>query len=203
MRRIHPKQLAAAVEILRQGGVVLFPSESSYGLAADAAQWRAVQKIWRLKRRPRGKAPPLIVADLAMAEAYGEFNQAERKAARHFWPGALTLIVRAKSKNGLAKAVQSPDGRVALRVPGLSAPRALARYLGRPIVATSANLSGAMSCYSVGAWEKQAVGCRGVDYILDAGALPHRAPSTLVIWNKGTWRVLRAGQVRWPKDWRG
>jgi L-threonylcarbamoyladenylate synthase len=190
------QDLQHAVEVLRRGGVVLFPTETAYGLAADATNPRALRRVLEIKGREPGKTPPLIVADFATAREYVEIPDILLPLAKAHWPGALTVV--GKVGKGLARGVVRDDGTVAVRVSSHPVARGLSRELGRPIVATSANVSGSPPCYSVRTFLKQlqAASHPEPDAIINVGAIPRRRPSTIVAVKKGSIVVLRQGSVR-------
>jgi len=189
MKRVSKEHIGEAVEILRAGGVVVFPTETSYGLAADAMNARAVAKVAKLKGRPSEKTFPLIVSSTAMAERYAHLRCLGRRLAKAHWPGPLTLVVEARKNVGLARGIVARDGTVALRVSSNETARALARGLGRPIVSTSANRAGEPPAYDALDVTLKA------DFILDDGRLPRRKPSTIVHVVQGKIEVLRQGSV--------
>lgn len=185
-----------ATAVLKRGGVVLFPTETAYGLGADATNPRAVRRVYEIKGREPGKTPPLIVASRAMAEEYAEIPEALRPLVEAHWPGALTVV--GKVGKGLASGVVRSDGTVAVRVSPHPVALALSKGLGFPIVATSANVSGLSPCYSVNVFLKQlrAAGHPEPDAIVDVGAIPRRKPSTIVTVKKGKIVVVRQGSVK-------
>ena len=134
-------QIQSALTALRRGGLVAYPTDTVYGLGADAYNEAAVRRVFAVKERPLSMPLPLLVADLAMLESCAaRLSPEARLLAERFMPGALTLIV--------AKAPAIPDvvtaggPSVGLRIPDHEVPRALAAGLGRPLVGTSANRSG-------------------------------------------------------------
>ncbi len=192
----HSITLRAAVEILKQGGVILFPTETAYGFAADARRAQAVEKIFALKGREAGKTPPLIVASAAMAAEYMELTPVLAKLAKKYWPGPLTIV--GNVRKGLASNVVRSDGTVAVRVSSLASARALSRGLGAPIVATSANRAGEPTCYSVEACLAQLKAAEVVhlpDAIMDVGRLAEIPASTIVTEKNGKIVVLRQGSI--------
>ncbi len=180
--------LKQAVAVLKQGGVVVFPTETSYGIGCDATNARAVAQVFALKGRPEGKGTPLIVDSLAMAETFGVFSAIAKKLAKKHWPGALTLVVPKKGR--IADAVLQ-DGTVALRVSSHPIARALAKGLGKPLVATSANKSGEPPAFSV-----RAAQALGADAFVSGGTLRKRRASTLVRITGDAVEVLRQGPVK-------
>ena len=137
--------LTRAAELLRAGSLVAFPTETVYGLGADATDDRAVARIFAAKNRPQFN--PLIVhlPDLETARAIAEFNDTALRLAEAFWPGALTLVLPLKSNSGIAPLVGAGLPSIALRIPDHALAQDLLHRIGRPIAAPSANPSGRIS----------------------------------------------------------
>jgi len=188
----RPDRLERVRDVLLDGGVVALPTETFYGLAVDAMNPRAVARINRLKGKPVD-APVLLLAadrDQAMQLAVAPPPVFERLAAS-FWPGPLTLVVRAAAS--LPREIGGGRGTVGLRVPGLALPRALASALGRPLSGVSANRHGAPPCRT--AAEVLRALPAGLDLLLDGGPTPGGAPSTVVDLTVSPPRILRPGSV--------
>ena len=134
--------VAAAAEALREGGLVLMPTETVYGLAADAANARAVAAVYAAKGRPSFN--PLIahVSDLAMARRIARFDDRAEALATAFWPGPLTLVLPVADAAAVCDLARAGLDTVAVRAPGHPLAQALIAALGRPVVAPSANRSG-------------------------------------------------------------
>ncbi len=191
----EPAAVAAAVDVLRRGGIVAYPTDTLYGLAADPASDRAMERLFDVKGRDRTQAIPLIAASLDQARAAGAFAADELRLAAAFWPGPLALVVGASP--ALSRAVVAGDGTVAVRVPAHPLARALAAAFGGCITATSANPSGEPATGSAAA-VAASLGER-IDLILDAGDAPGGAPSTIVDVRGGAPRLVRAGAVAWDR----
>ena len=183
--------ITAAVGALRRGDLVGIPTETVYGLAADATNARAVAGIYAAKGRPSFN--PLIahVTDLAMAEQHGVFGPEARALAAAFWPGPLTIVVPKLAASRVADLVTAGLDTLALRVPDNAATVALIKALGQPIAAPSANRSGGISATSAGdivseLGEKVAV-------ILDDGPSHVGLESTIVMLADGVAYLLRPG----------
>jgi len=188
--------VAAAAAIVRQGGVVAFPTETFYGLAADATSEAAVARVFEIKGRARDVAIPLIVADRTQVEAcVGALPPAGVALAEAFWPGPLTLVIRAAP--GLPPLLLGGGDTVAVRVSSHPVARALARAAARPITATSANRSGAEPTARPEVVLRE-LGST-IDAILDGGACAGGAPSTIVDVTGGAPRLVRAGAVPWDR----
>jgi L-threonylcarbamoyladenylate synthase len=191
----EPAATARAADVLRAGGLVIYPTDTFYGLAADPRLSDAVQQIFRLKGRAPGQSLPLIASSLAQARAAANWSDVAVRLAERFWPGAVTLVV--EPPPGLADGVAAPSGGVAIRVPAHAVARGLAEALGFPVTSTSANPSGGSACSS--ADEAAASLARGVDLVLDGGDTPGGAPSTIVDARVDPPTLVRAGVVAFDR----
>ena len=185
--------IARAADLLAAGRLVAFPTETVYGLGADARDDRAVACIYAAKGRP--KFNPLIVhvADLATAKEYAVFSDNARALARAFWPGALTLVLPLREGAGLSRLVSAGLPSVALRVPAHPVARALIAAFGGPVAAPSANPSGRISPTTAA---HVAGGLSGrVAAIVDGGATPVGVESTIISLEGAGPVLLRPGGV--------
>jgi L-threonylcarbamoyladenylate synthase len=137
--------IAQAAILLRDGRLVAFPTETVYGLGGDATNDAAVGAIFAAKGRPRFNPLIIHVPGLAEAEAIAIFDSRAREAARHFWPGPLTLVLRRREGGGISLLASAGLDTVAVRVPAHPIAQALLRAAGRPLAAPSANRSGQVS----------------------------------------------------------
>lgn len=182
----------AAAELLQQGDLVAFPTETVYGLGADACNARAVAKIYATKQRPSFN--PLIAhcTDLAMAEKFGMFGLTAKKLAEHFWPGPLSLVVPLRPDSDIRELVTAGLDTIALRVPNHPIAQQLIAEFGGPLAAPSANLSGRLS-------PTQASHVRanfGEDLpILDGGPTRDGVESTILACLDNQLMLLRPGAV--------
>ncbi len=162
--------IAQAARIIRGGGLVAFPTETVYGLGADAAQGKAVARIFEAKGRPRFNPLIVHVADLEAALGLADFCEMAFALARRFWPGPLTLVLplSARPRYQISELVTAGLGAVAIRIPAHPAARALLEAAAAPIAAPSANKSGRVSPTRAEHVEADFGG--EVDMILDGGA---------------------------------
>jgi L-threonylcarbamoyladenylate synthase len=187
-----PENLERAAAVLRSGGLVAIPTETVYGLAADASNGLAVAAIYEAKGRPSFN--PLIahVADMAMAELIAAFDPLSRLLAEGFWPGPLTLVLPLSDGAPVNSLVTAGLNTIGLRCPKGPA-QDLIRLHGRPLAAPSANSSGRISATSAEAVDAD-LGDR-IPLILDGGASPVGVESTIVKVEDGKVRLLRPGGV--------
>lgn len=188
------RALAPAVEALRRGEAIVYPTDTLYGVGADPRSPQAVAAVFRAKGRSTERSLPLIAGSLEQAFAVGSFDRDARRLASAFWPGPLTIVVKqlAALADGVAR-----DGSIAVRVPDHPVARALALAFGFALTSTSANRSGTPpSAVALGA-----AGALGNDVavVVDAGATAGGAPSTIVDLSSGSPRLIRAGAVPWER----
>jgi L-threonylcarbamoyladenylate synthase len=183
--------IRAAVRALESGGLVAFPTETVYGLGADATNATAVAKIYAAKERPSFN--PLIshVSDLAAAERLARFDDAARRLAQAFWPGPLTLVLPKVPGCPVAELATSGLDTIAVRAPAHPVSRDLVAAFSRPLVAPSANRSGHVSP-TTATHVVADLGGR-VDLVLDGGATPVGVESTVVASLGGIVTLLRPG----------
>lgn len=170
--------VSAAAKLLQTGGLVAFPTETVYGLGADASNSTAVAQIFAAKQRPQFNPLIIHLPDLGQAQRFGDFPEAALKLAQVFWPGPLTLVVPLKAGADLSPLVTSGLNTVGIRVPATPLAQDLLRKAAVPIAAPSANPSGQISPTRAA---HVAAGLSGrIDAILDGGACGVGVESTIV-----------------------
>ena len=181
--------IAEAARVIAEGGCVAVPTETVYGLAADASDSRAVAGIYAAKGRPSFNPLIVHVLDLAAAEKIAVFDDAARDLAALFWPGPLTLVLPVRTDAGIASLVTAGLSTIALRVPEHRAMRALLAATGKALAAPSANASGGISATRA----EHVVASLGdrVPLVIDDGATPGGIESTIV---RGS-EILRPGPL--------
>ena len=171
------KQIEQAVAILKNGGLVAYPTDTVYGLGVCMTDTKAVERIFQVKGRPKGMALPVLLAERAQIEVIVEsMPLAAQRLADEFFPGALTIIL--PKSNTVPDIVTGGGKTIAFRIPNHPVPLALIKGLGKPIVGTSANLSGQPSTLT--ALEVQAQIGDKIDMIIDGGRCPGGIESTVV-----------------------
>src|SRR5207237_3118638 len=190
----EPPLVTYVAEQIKTGKVLGMPTDTFYGLAADPFNLRAVDRVYEIKTRSRHKPLSLLIESVEQAEELARPLPPEFYAlARRFWPGPLTIIVRAASK--LPLKVTANTGNVALRIPSAKIPLAVIKSAGIPITATSANLSGASECTTAEEVRNQLQG--RISVIVDGGTSPRDIPSTIVDLTdqEARWTVMREGAI--------
>lgn len=188
-----PETIAEAAWLIRSGAVIVYPTDTVYGVGADATNRDAIERLLRLKQRPPGKPLPVLVPDIATARRIARFDARAERLADVFWPGALSLVLALNPGANLAPGVTAGGATVGLRVPDHPVALALLRNAGCPLAGPSANPAGADSPSDVHAI---AAGLgEGVAMILDAGPSPGGAASTVLDLSAPLARILRPGAV--------
>ncbi len=184
------------VEELRQGAVIVYPTETCYGLGCDASNQAAVDKIFAIKKRQKDKALLVIADDPSTMINYVEWNEQLEQISEKYWPGPLTVVVETRPNCGLATGVEAEDKTVAFRITDHPLASTLSKVLGKPIVSTSANIAAAESPYDIESVRKMFEGMdQQPDVVIDSGILPHKIPSTIIKLNNGNFEVIRQGEV--------
>ena len=197
IRKINPKEpepqiIAEASAVIKKGGVVVFPTRCLYGLAADATNPDAVERIFEVKQRPQHNPIPVLIDSKNQLEKLVEKIPPYAEAIMAaFWPGRVTLVFAAR--NSLPVRLTAQTGKIGVRLAGHPVAAALARQSGCPISGTSANISGSPGCYRLPDLDAQIAG--QVDLILDAGRLQGGVGSTVVDVTEEPPRILREGVV--------
>lgn len=185
--------IAEAARLILAGETVAVPTETVYGLAADATNAEAVARIYEAKGRPSFNPLIVHVSSLEMAEHIARFGEAARALAGRYWPGPLTLVLPYREDSKVASLVTAGLGTVAIRVPAHPAMQALLKSVGRPLAAPSANASGAISPTRAAHVLKSLDG--RIPLIIDGGPTESGIESTIVAVDADRLRLLRRGPI--------
>jgi L-threonylcarbamoyladenylate synthase len=181
-----------AAAVIKQGGVIVFPTRCLYGLGADAMNPDAVERIIEIKQRPQDN--PILVlidSDNQLEMLVEKIPSAADAIMEAFWPGRVTLVFDARDT--LPDSLTAQSGKIGVRLPGHPVAAAMVRQVKGPLTGTSANLSGRPGCYRLPDLDPQIAG--QVDLVLDAGTLQGGVGSTVVDVTGEPPRILREGQV--------
>ena len=186
-----PKSSEKAASILNNGGVIVYPTETLYGIGALASRNDAVERIFEIKGRPQGKPIPLLVKDMEMLSQIAENSRIASKLSERFWPGRLTLIL--KQVSTLPEMITCGSGKIALRISAHPFLKALFDLIEEPLTSTSANISGDQNL--LGTEELLETFNGKVDLIVDSGKIPESRGSTIVDLTLDTPQILREGDI--------
>ena len=173
------KNVKEAVEILKKGGVIIAPTDTVYGLICDATNKKAVEKIFKIKKRSKSKPLPIFVKDIKMAKNLTELSFEQEKFLKKVWPGKTTVVL--KRKKSKIKLYGVAKDTIALRVPKHKVISYLLSAIGRPLAQTSANISGQPASSNIKEVLRQ-FGSQKIklDLIIDDGNLPKSKPSKII-----------------------
>jgi L-threonylcarbamoyladenylate synthase len=185
------REIEKGVKILQKGGVIAFPTDTVYGLGADAFNSTAVERIYEIKNRPRHRQLPVLIADverlITLADPIPEIAWF---LARRFWPGGLTLVL---PKTDSLPVYLAPGATIAVRVPNHPVCLAIIQHLGNPIIGTSANISGQPPALTADEVRQQLGG--KIDFIINGGKCPGGKESTVVDISRESPIILRQGII--------
>jgi L-threonylcarbamoyladenylate synthase len=184
--------ISRAIASLRSGNVIVFPTETVYGLGADALNHEAVQKVFQLKGRNPENPIPIIVADRAMLRGLiDKIPPIAEKLIERFWPGPLTLVLEARPH--MPKQLLNSRGGVGVRISSQPLATQLAGELGRPLTATSANPSGKQAASTIEQAENYFAG--EIEIFLDGGELTAKIGSSVVEVIETRIKIIREGEI--------
>lgn len=185
------ERLQKAVQPVREEKLVIYPTETVYGLGADATTENAVTKVFEAKSRPQDKPISIAVDSLSMCYRVGKLTHSEEFLIRKFLPGPLTVLVEPRPL--ISDAVSAGTGKVGIRIPDQPLARQFIKLLGGPITSTSANISGGRPPKTV----EEAVNQLGdyVDFVIDVGRCEVGESSTVVEVSGGNVEIIREGPI--------
>ena len=189
---LRQEDITLIVETLKKGGIIVYPTDTVYGLGVDAENNLAIKRLFAIKKRDLSKSISVMVSNIALAQHYlTEISEIGIQLMRAFWPGALTIV--GKASTFVAEALQEKDATIGIRIPDNKLCLRLAEAFGKPITTTSANLSGEPECSSI---KHINTAIRSsVELILDAGMTQGTIPSTVISIVNAEPLILREGAV--------
>lgn len=192
MQTNQATDLTAALTALKRGEVIVFPTETLYGLGADALNFTAVEKVFQLKGRDADNPFPVLVADRTMLNSLvAEITPLAELLITRFWPGPLTLVLPARPD--IPQPLVNRQGGIGVRLSSQPIATELVRLLRRPLTATSANLSGQPGAHTVA--EAKIYFAEKISVYLDGGELQSSTGSTVAAIDKNKLNIIRAGDI--------
>ncbi|RLE67287.1 MAG: threonylcarbamoyl-AMP synthase [Thermoprotei archaeon] len=188
------EKLKIAVETVKKGGLVVFPTDTVYGLGATPFSDKAVERILKVKKRPPGKHIPLLASSIEKVMEIAVFNKYSLTLARKFWPGPLTLVLPLRDRTPISPLIHSGTMENGFRIPKNKVALTLIKDCGGLLTGTSANISGRKSPITA----KEAIDQLDemVDLVIDAGETELKKPSTIIkVLNDGSLIILREGAL--------
>lgn len=188
-------QIDQAVKVLNQGGIIIFPTDTAFGIGCRMDNEKAVQKLFKIRKRPTFQAVPVLVSDLEMAKKYAEGAEISEKVVQDlinsYWPGALTIILYC-NKVMIPKLVRGGGETVGIRMPNHPVILEIIRKVGVPILGPSANFHGGETPYVFGDLDPKLISL--VDYVVQ-GECSIKSASTVIDCTQKPWKILRQGGV--------
>jgi L-threonylcarbamoyladenylate synthase len=187
-----------AADTIKKGGLVVYPTDTAYGIGVDATSEKSIEKLYRIKRRSPNKPTHVVVRDWDMLNALTITNKKAKFLYDKLIPGPLTLILKKKHNSPIPKVLTGGLNTLGVRIPNCEVTKMLSQHLNTPYTTPSANRSGKPATYLVDE-VKTNLGLEQIDLVLDAGSLPKNKPSTIIDLSKNTFQILRKGDIS-PKD---
>ena len=190
-----PQAVKKAVDYLKRGQVIVCPTDTVYGLLADATNTKAVQRIFDIKKRDKKKAISIFIKDTNMAKNYAVMDKDMEMFLQEIWPGKITVALKSKEKSGLSKLIFANKKTIGLRISNHKLIKEIVKELGKPLTGTSANISGQNSTTKISdiykSFEDNEI---RPDLILDAGDLPNNNPSSVIDFSSDKPKIIRRGK---------
>lgn len=185
--------IAKAIEILRNGGIVIFPTDTAFGIGCRIDDESAVKRLFTLRKRPETKAVPVLVSSFHMAQEYLQQvpQDVVEKLVEPYWPGALTIVLKSKIDK-VPELVRGGGSSLGVRVPDHLTTLALINGAGVPILGTSANFAGEKTPYEFEDLDQELV--KLVDYVVP-GKCHTKKASTVIDCTTSPWQILRQGAI--------
>lgn len=182
-----------AIRVLNEGGIIIFPTDTAYGIGCRLDNDRAIEKLFKIRRRPVNKAVPILVDSIEMIRKYvGKIDSDVLELAQNHWPGGLTIVFRCNKKTVPALA-RGGGETVGFRIPAHEQIREFIKQVGVPILAPSANFSGGKTPFSSSDLDPELIPL--VDFVLKEDNRTNTLPSTVIDCSKKPWKILRNGAV--------
>ena len=185
--------ISKAIEVLNKGGVIVFPTDTAFGIGCRIDREKAIERLFGIRKRPFDMATPVLVSSLEMAKKYwdSDTKEIEEKLISKYWPGALTIVLKA-NKNSVPSLVRGGGNNIGIRMPQNDLILEVIEKVGVPILAPSANLHGEQTPYSKNMLNKYIV--QSVDLVLD-GDCSLKNASTVIDCTQKPWKILRQGAL--------
>mgnify|MGYP001584569713 CR=1 FL=1 len=187
------KNLNKTVEVLKRGGIVIFPTDTAFGIGCRIDDVRAVERLFDIRKRPKEKAVPILASSIRMIEEYVRaFGPDVRKLMRRYWPGGLTLVLPANLEK-VPSLIRGGGNTIGIRIPNQEDLLKVIYEVGVPILGPSANFPGGKTPFVMSDLDPDLV--RQVDFVLP-GRCKIKKPSTVLDVTKKPWKIIREGAVR-------
>ncbi len=193
IRTLNDEALNKIAKVIANGGVIAFPTETVYALAADATNVEAVERIYQLKNRDRDKPLSILVGDVSHAKKIVEFDQKAHQLALKFFPGSLTLVLNSRNDSNLASNINKINDSIGVRMPSNHVALEILRAVNMPLIGTSANISAQKDAISGD--EVLKFFDNKIDILVDQDVPITGIPSTIVDLSGAQLKILRMGGI--------
>lgn len=184
--------IARAIEVFNKGGIVIFPTDTAYGIGCRMDNEESIQRLYEMRSRPANKPILALVNSISMAEEYTDFTTEAKKFAKEHWPGPLTVILKCK-KEKVPENARAKGDTLAIRLPDNKIMQEIISMIGVPILAPSANSSGEPTPYSLSEVSTELI--KKADFVLEGEGI-YRKESTIIDTSVSPWKIVRAGAVK-------
>lgn len=186
-------EIDIAVKILKSGGIIIFPTDTAFGIGCRADDKMAIERLFKLRRRPHEKATPVLVSSVEMAKEYvlDIPVDVEEKLIEKYWPGALTIVLEANEEK-VPALVRGGGSTVGIRMPNNEIILSIIEKLGVPILGPSANFHGEKTAYDFQDLDTELINL--VDLVVE-GSTTEKKASTVIDCTRYPWKILREGAV--------
>ncbi|MBI2442505.1 MAG: threonylcarbamoyl-AMP synthase [Candidatus Levybacteria bacterium] len=186
-------QIQQAIEILKKGGIIVYPTDTAFGIGCAIDNEKAIERLFRIRKRPEFQATPVLVDTVKMAQDYLQPIPKEviDKLIEPYWPGALTIVLPAKIEKA-PSLVRGGSSTLGVRIPNHPITRAIIREFGKPILGPSANFHGDKTPYSFSDLNPELI--EQVDFVIEGECTLRRA-SSVIDCSVSPWKILRQGAV--------
>lgn len=185
--------IVKAIKVLNQGGIIIFPTDTAFGIGCRMDNEQAIERLFRIRKRPETQAVPVLVDGLAMAQAYlSPFSQEVEKLMKQYWPGALTIILSCQIEK-VPELVRGGRGTLGVRMPNNETILEIITKVGVPILGPSANFSGSQTPYTFEDLDPELI--QLVDYVVP-GECAIKEASTVIDCSGTPFKILRQGAIK-------
>lgn len=187
------KNLNRAIEIVKNGGIIIFPTDTAFGIGCRIDREDSINRLFEIRKRPKEKAVPVLASSIRMVEEYVEsIDSGVRKLMRKYWPGGLTLVLHSNEEK-VPSLVRGGGDTIGVRIPAHQSVLRVVRAVGVPILAPSANLAGGKTPFRLSEIDRSLIGL--VDYVVP-GRCKIKEVSTIIDCTSRPWRIVRQGAVK-------
>jgi len=186
-------EINEAIRIIKQGGIVIFPTDTSFGIGCNLENENAIKRLFEIRKRPEEKAMPVLFDSRKRVKEYlRPFDSRVEELMEKYWPGALTIVLKCKV-NKVPSLVRGGGKTLGVRIPDHELTLDLIRGADVPIVGSSANFSGEKTPFALSNVDKSLI--KLVDFVLEGKTRGRRSASTVVDCTKSSWQVIRQGEI--------